>query len=150
MDDVRFDALTRALSRRIGRRSTLGRFLAIGGVMLASAASTSETEAARRGFSGPKLPHDSNDVLCSLGADTCHGGVGCNGGTGFCMPGYDTPDISYCVTGMLPQYGRCGSCQTHFDCLLLTGDDHSPCLARDLNCQDCTANGGACGQLTVV
>lgn len=145
MDEIRFDALTRAFSRRIDRRTTLRAFLGLGGAMIAGAMATSETEAARRGYSGPKGPTGSSGQLCSSLSDTCQGGSGCNGGAGLCMPGYDTPNISYCVISMSPLYGACGACQTHDDCFYLTGDQHSPCLAHDEYCRDCGNLGGACG-----
>jgi hypothetical protein len=55
MDDRRFDALT----KRIGitsRRSFLGGLAGIAGVLVGGHLATNETEAARRGYSGPPIP----------------------------------------------------------------------------------------------
>ena len=147
MDDVRFDALTRAFSQRIDRRSTLRALLGIGGAVVAGVVTSGETDAARRGYAGPQLPTVNEPQLCASGANTCRGGTTCNGGAGLCMPGLDTPNLSYCVISMSQQYGSCGSCQTHEDCLRLTGDQRSPCLKYDENCKDCGDLGGACGVL---
>lgn len=147
MDDVRFDALTRAFSQRMDRRSTLRAFLGIGGAAVAATMASGETEAARRGYSGPQWPAEQNETFCSSESDTCDGGATCFGGAGHCIPGYDTPNISYCVISTSLQFGVCGSCHTHDDCYQLTGDPHSPCLIRDERCQDCAGIGGACGVL---
>ena len=55
MDDRRFDALTRALGQGGSRRALLKGLLGLGGVTAAGAV-LHDTEAARRGFSGPALP----------------------------------------------------------------------------------------------
>ena len=148
MDEARFDALTRAFSRRIDRRRVLQGFFGIGGASLAGALRAEPGEAARRGYSGPKLPKPNEPGLCSAGVDTCLGGSSCNSGTALCIPGYDTPNLSFCVIGMSVTHGHCGACQTHLDCFVHTGDQRSPCLIHDETCQDCrSAGGGACGIL---
>jgi hypothetical protein len=148
MEDVRFDALTRAFSKRIDRRAAIRGFFGIGGAALAQTLIGHDADAARRGYSGPKTPKPTQPGLCAAGVDTCLGGAMCNDGTALCMPGYDTPNLNFCVIGMSVTHGQCGSCQTHFDCSRLTGDQHSPCVLHDENCHDCAAaGGGACAVL---
>src|SRR5687768_9474074 len=55
MDDRRFDALTRALGKGGSRRTLLKGLLGLGGVTAAGAV-LRETDAARRGYSGPQTP----------------------------------------------------------------------------------------------
>lgn len=54
MDDRRFDALTRRLGQNGSRRSLLRSLIGLGG-LAATGAVLRDTEAARRGFSGPSL-----------------------------------------------------------------------------------------------
>ena len=56
MDDRRFDALTRALGQGGSRRALLKGLLGLGGMTTASATLLRETDAARRGQSGPAVP----------------------------------------------------------------------------------------------
>src|SRR5262245_50951623 len=55
MEDRRFDALTRALGRARSRRMVLKALLGLSGVTAAGAI-LHETDAARRGYSGPPTP----------------------------------------------------------------------------------------------
>jgi hypothetical protein len=56
MDGSRFDHLTRELGTRVSRRSLLARALGLGGIAVIAGHTLQDAEAARRGFSGPKLP----------------------------------------------------------------------------------------------
>lgn len=56
MDGSRFDRLTRELGAGVSRRSFLARALGLGGAALSVSYSSNDAEAARRGYSGPKLP----------------------------------------------------------------------------------------------
>ncbi len=72
MDHQRFDELTRALASGRNRRSVLRGMLGLGGA-LAGAAAVTSADAARRGFSGPKLPTPPpcDGGLCGDPCDSC-------------------------------------------------------------------------------
>jgi hypothetical protein len=59
MDDRRFDAFTRRLGSHSSRRSILKGLLGVGGIAATGAVIHGQTEAARRGFSGPSFPFPS-------------------------------------------------------------------------------------------
>ena len=56
MDGPRFDRLTRAFATRSSRRSVLKRALGVAGLAAIAGPTLHDAEAARRGFSGPRLP----------------------------------------------------------------------------------------------
>jgi hypothetical protein len=56
MEDHRFDSIAKQLGADSSRRSVLKGLLGIGGIAVAGIAVNDQTEAARRGFSGPKIP----------------------------------------------------------------------------------------------
>jgi hypothetical protein len=99
MDDRRFDNLARALSRGSSRRSILRGLLGLGG-LAAGAAVIADTDAARRGFSGPTLtplpplptrtstPTRTPTPTCAAGEVRCSGGccAGACTATGACCP----------------------------------------------------------------
>ena len=80
MDDRRFDALARSLASRAGRRAFLLGALSAG-VALGAAAFGQDVDAARRGFSGPRLPRPrlGGEAECS-GVNT-----GCTTAPGYCF-----------------------------------------------------------------
>ena len=55
MDDRRFDALTRRLGTLSSRRSALKALVGLGGLLTTGAVIHGQTDAARRGFSGPSV-----------------------------------------------------------------------------------------------
>jgi hypothetical protein len=74
MDDCRFDQLTRSIANATNRREFLRRLLGVGGAAVGALALRSrQTEAARRGFSGPCRPAG---TFCAANAQCC---------TNFCM-----------------------------------------------------------------
>lgn len=56
MDDRKFDSIARQLGAGSTRRSVLKGLLGIGGIAATGVILQNQTEAARRGFSGPTLP----------------------------------------------------------------------------------------------
>jgi hypothetical protein len=70
MDDQRFDAL----AKRVGtsRRSLLKKMVGLGGAVAVARLGVSETEAARRGYSGPPSgPPLRTDRICTLENPPC-------------------------------------------------------------------------------
>ena len=135
MDDRRFDLLTRSLAGATNRRDFMRRLLRVAGLTGGVVAlSTRETDAARRGFSGPKLPESQpqpgacnpNTGPCSVNADCC---------SGFCEQGLDSGNTCETCNGTI-----CGE----MICVNLQADP--------LNCGSCghwceqgtNCNGGQC------
>lgn len=79
MDNRHFDELTRALAAAHNRRAVVRGLLGLGAGVLAGAVSVSGTDAARRGFSGPKLPTPApcTDGLCGDSCESCAEGQAC-------------------------------------------------------------------------
>lgn len=92
MDDRRFDGLVRSFGAGCSRKTLLKGLLGVGfTVSAASLLSPGDTEAARRGFSGPRFPTPPPCVpVCIEGS--CGGSDGC-GGTRACADG------TYCSNG---------------------------------------------------
>jgi hypothetical protein len=83
MDDRRFDALVRSLASGASRRAVLKGMLGLGGAAVASAAGLPDhAHAARRGFTGPRIP---TPCVPNCDGTTC-GSNGC-GGTCSCDQG---------------------------------------------------------------
>lgn len=78
MESERFDALTRRLGRASGRRAAIKGLLGLGVASMVGLGAAGESDAARRGFSGPKLPTPEPTPACPLGAcsETCPCGEG--------------------------------------------------------------------------
>ena len=70
MDDQRFDSITRKLASGTSRRAALKGLLGIGGVAVAGLAGSGQTDAARRGFSGPSFSLTPTPI-CVANGNTC-------------------------------------------------------------------------------
>lgn len=96
MDDRRFDSLARSLADGPSRRTLLKSMLGIAGAAIAGSAMTSnDAQAARRGFSGPKVP---TPCVPNCAGSQC-GSDGCGGTCGDCH------SSSTCFQGIC--YGAC-------------------------------------------
>jgi hypothetical protein len=76
MDDRRFDALVKTLAREANRRSALKGLLGLAAGALAGATALRGGDAARRGYSGPKLfptptPQPTPPLGCAEGSSPC-------------------------------------------------------------------------------
>ncbi len=72
MDDRRFDAIARKLASSSSRRTALKGLLGIGGVAVAGLVRNGQTEAARRGFSGPTFSFSPTPPpICFADGDAC-------------------------------------------------------------------------------
>lgn len=71
MDDRRFDTIARQLGAGSSRRSVFKGLLGIGGVAAVGMAMHGQTEAARRGFSGPFAPTPVPTPTCAPDGDLC-------------------------------------------------------------------------------
>jgi hypothetical protein len=104
MDDRRFDTLIRAFGQGGSRRSLLKGLLGLGGVTAAGTALLRDTEAARRGQSGPAVPTALPTVPApptEIPAPTESAAPSCPGnqtpcGTGCCCPAGNTKCGSDC------------------------------------------------------
>jgi hypothetical protein len=90
MDDKRFDSIARQLGSGSSRRSVLKGLLGVGGVAAAGLVVHGQTDAARRGFTGPFGPTPTTtcvpvggpcelghfEVCCSLCCTTTDNGAG--------------------------------------------------------------------------
>jgi hypothetical protein len=65
MDGSRFDHLTRAFATKTSRRSALARALSMAGIAAIAGPKLHDAEAARRGFSGPRLPAPCTGPECA-------------------------------------------------------------------------------------
>ena len=111
MDDSRFDRLTRQFGAQITRRSFVAKVLGLGAGAVLAAHTLPDAEAARRGFSGPKLPNTCvgprcENRTCSINSDCppcqCTGTQSiecnlCNADLGICFS-YRTQCSGCCVT----------------------------------------------------
>jgi hypothetical protein len=70
MDDQRFDSIARKLASSTSRRAALKGLLGIGGVAVAGLAGSGQTDAARRGFSGPSFSLTPTPI-CVANGNTC-------------------------------------------------------------------------------
>jgi hypothetical protein len=79
MDSRRFDELTRVLASGYDRRAVVRGILGLGTGALGGVVMTGGAEAARRGFSGPKLPTapPCTDGLCGDPRESCAEGLVC-------------------------------------------------------------------------
>lgn len=92
MEDRRFDSLTKSVATRTNRRSLLAGILGIGAGVTAAAVASDSAEAARRGFSGPKLPWLTPPSTCLAEGSSCGEDTQCcsrccvsaGGGAPFC------------------------------------------------------------------
>ena len=91
MDNRRFDELTRVLALGHTRRTVVRGMLGLGVGALGSAVWTGGADAARRGFSGPRLPTPPpcSGGLCGDPCESCGTGEACFEGQCFarCAPG---------------------------------------------------------------
>ena len=72
MDDRRFDALTRRLGTLSSRRSALKGLVGLGGILTTGAVIHGQTDAARRGFSGPSFfPTPTPTPACAPFGELC-------------------------------------------------------------------------------
>lgn len=71
MDDRRFDTIARQLGAGSSRRSVFKGLLGIGGVAAFGMAMHGQTEAARRGFSGPFAPTPVPTPTCAPDGEPC-------------------------------------------------------------------------------
>jgi hypothetical protein len=118
MESDRFAALTRTLAHAASRRSALKGFLGLGMAAIGAASLTPGAGAARRGFSGPKLP--TPDTCSCPPNHVCVGGVcfqlciECPCGTCSVIPG-GGPNL--CVEGFYATEGSCvGKCEAGYGC----------------------------------
>ncbi|MBL8126146.1 MAG: hypothetical protein JNM64_00825 [Chloroflexia bacterium] len=102
MDEQRFDGLAKAFASRSSRRQVLGRILGLGVGAGGAAMVLHGTEAARRGYSGPKAP-----VAQTPAPDLC-AGVNCDPPNACYLSGTCSPISGTCVYTLK----ECGTCQT--------------------------------------
>jgi hypothetical protein len=138
MENRRFDLLTRSLAGATNRRDFLRRLIGVAGVTGGVIAlSAQETDAARRGYSGPKFPPtqqpEPEPEPCTIASSPCTANSQCC--TGFCEQ-----DI-----------GSEGTCQTcdwticaDFVCVNLNQDPWNCGSCGHLCAQDESCNNGNC------
>lgn len=123
MDTDRFDALTRTIGHGISRRAALKGLLGFGAAAAGAVRLTVGTDAARRGFSGPKLPPSTptpGPDPCGCGPNlTCIGGlcfamcIECVCGSCTLVPGLG----SFCTDADYATSGSCeGICEAGYAC----------------------------------
>lgn len=120
MDTNRFDGLVKSLASRRNRRDVLKGLFGAGAAVSAVSLGLDGADAARRGFSGPKLP-----CTPTCGENSCGASDGCGGICATC------PGGKICLVN-----GTCATpCSEDADC--------APCLICEA-----TADGGGsfCGQ----
>jgi hypothetical protein len=78
MDDRRFDSFTKSVANRSNRRRLLTGMLGLSAGAIVAAIATDSTEAARRGFAGPKLPTPPS--MCNGVGDPCPDASDCCSG----------------------------------------------------------------------
>ncbi len=138
MDDRRFDALVRTMASGSSRRQMVKGLLGLGAVV-GAAALTQDAEAARRGFSGPKLPTPPPCVpVCTEGI--CGGPDGCGGACG-CGDGWYCSGGGCCQNIQLEEPG-CFWMENHSGlyCWVSVGDDYESCAEADT----CASGGSEC------
>lgn len=119
MDDARFDSLTRGLGAAVNRRAALKGLLGLGAASVGIGRLADGADAARRGYSGPKLPTPAPDP-CGCGPNTtCIGGVcfasciGCACGSCTLVPGRGL----FCTEADYATSGSCnGICEAEYGC----------------------------------
>lgn len=118
MDDRRFDGLARSLASAPSRRTLLkGLFGA--GVLATLAGERFEADAARRGFSGPRIPPFGCQPQCNgntCGSNGCGGTCACRGSC-FCLAQAASafPNVSsICVAAWIVPNGN--HCAVNSDC----------------------------------
>lgn len=120
MDDDRFDDVAKAFAARRNRRDVLKRLLGLGVAAGAAVVGTGTADAARRGFSGPKVP-----CTPTCGPDSCGASDGCGDVCTSCSDG------KICL-----ENGTCAEpCAVDADC--------SPCLICELTSD---GTGSFCGE----
>jgi hypothetical protein len=120
MDDRRFDGWTRSLAVAPNRRQVVKRLLGLGAVAAAVAAQE-DSQAARRGYSGPPIPPLGCQPQCvgnSCGSNGCGGRCSCRFGC-FCLAdearGMGFPNASaVCVADFIAPDGHV--CTQDSDC----------------------------------
>lgn len=123
MDTDRFDALTRTMGHGTSRRAALKGLLGLGAASVGAVRLTAGADAARRGFSGPKLPAPTP----TPGPDPCECDPNqeCIGGLCFlfctgcpCDSCTLVPDVgSFCTQDAYATSGSCeGICEAGYAC----------------------------------
>jgi hypothetical protein len=142
MDDRRFDNVTRAFGKGGSRRALLKSLLGLGGVAAAGTLVFGDTEAARRGYSGPPfLPRPTEPPVSECP------GLECNGS---CCGRLDTECCGgFCCTGGCHETECCGAGNTYcdgFGCCPGICLDHDPtCCPHDQICgSDCCGSDSFC------
>lgn len=116
MDNRRFDQMTRSIASATNRRAFIRRLLGMAGVAAGVAAvQVRETEAARRGFSGPSF----------LRPDTCR------------PEGASCAANAECCTSFCSAYGTCATCD-----YTICGD--FVCVNLQFNPYHCGSCGNEC------
>jgi hypothetical protein len=156
MDDRNFDDLAKRLASSRSRRSLVKSFLGLGAATVAGGALAAETDAARRGYGGPKPrstvvpgPPTCSPLTC-YGCHACVNGVctdqpktNCYDHTDQCMAAYCYPDggCGYSFDCRVND-GCCGNgqmCNASGQCVC----DPSVCCGVECpGCQECS--NGAC------
>ena len=115
MDDQRFDALTKRIGSGMSRRALFKGFRGLGGAAATVAVVQDQTDAARRGFAGPKLPTPTPPPCDPVGT-ACQGdSTCCTGLCGGVFPG----DICCIASGQSCDINNPGQCCT--GCCITTG-----------------------------
>ena len=102
MDDRRFDSVAKAAANGTSRRSLLKAILGIGSVAATGAVIHNRADAARRGFSGPKIPWEATPIptptpVCLPDGDFCFIWEPETCCSGICIFNPLSPTSGYCV-----------------------------------------------------
>lgn len=166
MDRSRFDAFTRLLAQDVSRRTALRTLLGLGGVAGASAV-LHDTEAARRGYSGPPIPPRATAIPTATALSGCRAiclGECCDGDCTLdgkcCAAGNTVCGYECCPNGTAECcgdhccYGDCidGACCAHGQTFCTQGgccdhpctDGGTICCAPQNICNDSCCSGGYC------
>lgn len=118
MDDRHFDGIARAVASAPNRRQLLKSLVGLG-ALAAPMALMQDGQAARRGYSGPKLPPFGCQSQCngnSCGSNGCGGTCACRFGC-FCLAaaatGFPNASATCVVEWVLPEGNLCA---TNGDC----------------------------------
>lgn len=112
MEDRTFDAITKELARGRSRRALLKGLLGIGGAAITTTVFDATAGAARRGYSGPKPPGESEPGPPTCNPLTCYGCHECVNGV--CT---DNPVENCYHHGCMTAYcNPDGGCGYRFDC----------------------------------
>lgn len=116
MDESRFDRFTREFGTQVSRRSFVARILGLGAAVVAGGHTIQHAGAARRGFSGPRLPRI--EPRCQLPSD--------------CPPckcvGPQTIECGFCNVDQ----GFCGTIRSSCSGCCETVDDVGVCACDDV------------------